>query len=100
MMAVQSAAARSVGVRPAPARNFALYDRASLTKLAAVTSEVCANQSAGTVDAGPAFVIAIAESRSCNAAATMAAEPENGGMTKLPVAGSIASCGVMIAAES
>src|SRR5438445_13676462 len=88
VIAAQSAAARAVTVRPSPARNFALYDRSNLTKFAAVRSEVCANQSAGIVDAGPAFVMAIAESRSLSAASMTAVESDRGGITKFPVAGS------------
>src|SRR2546423_9700230 len=88
IIAFQSAAARAVGVRPRPARNFALYERTSLVKLAGVMSDAWASQSAGIAAAGVA-AIAIAESRSLRASSITAVEIESGGITKFPVDGSI-----------
>ena len=69
IIAFQSAAPRSAGVRPSPARNFALYERSSLMKSVLLVAVVCESHSIGMGNPFDPFVasallaIVIAESR-------------------------------------
>src|SRR4051812_37662762 len=84
---VQLIAARSVGVRGTPARNFALYERRSWIHVSLSTVAVVDIQSTGIGHplvpvpvAAALFAIAIAESRLTRAAAPTAAEADMSGM--------------------
>src|ERR1700682_4746670 len=100
MIAVQSAAARSAGVRPRPARNFALYERRILMKSVRLMSPVCESQSSG-IGKPPLPVVAavllatlIAESRLWSATAMTSDALDSGGMVV------VGTAAVKIAAES
>src|SRR4030088_273455 len=100
IIAVQSAAARSAGVRPRPARNFALYDRRSFMKSVRLISTVCESQSSGIgkpplpVVAAGLLAMLIAESRLWSATAMTSDALDSGGMVL------VGTAAVTIAAES
>src|SRR5512140_119174 len=98
MTAFQSTAARSAGLRATPARIFALYERTSRTKLAAVRLACPLIHVLGSgkpfEPEGAPLATAIAESSMASAVVLTAFAPESGGISELPVSG------VTIAAES
>src|ERR1700693_4843059 len=100
MMEVQSSAVRCAGVRARPARNLALYERASLTKSALLVAVVCESQSTGIgkplvpLDAAALLAMAMAESTLWSATSMTSDDFDNPGIT------SEGTAAVMMAAES